>query len=196
MPSKPIFRTAVGVPKSLPWSPTFREGETEIWRGGSTFFHSCPKYFQRAFTSRRLLKGPSIWASDELGSARSGSIGGKLRSPGTKGLFLRDRPEVRSAISSWEYMGGREDSLLGMIGGGSGTFGSDSKGYRNVIRRSRAMQTDTRTHHLHQFPPQPTYSSVGKVQDTIKGLVVAIICSTELLYGLTRNKMKIGTRRK
>jgi hypothetical protein len=67
-------------------------------------------------------------ASDELGSARSGSIGGKLRSPGTKGFFLRDRPEVSSAVSSGEYMGGREDSLLEMMGGGSGAFGSDNKG--------------------------------------------------------------------
>lgn len=70
------------------------------------------------FTSRRLLKGPKNLASLESGFARGGRVGGVARSVFLSGLVVRAEDEVKSAVSSGEYAGGRDVSTPPIIGGG------------------------------------------------------------------------------
>jgi hypothetical protein len=92
--------------------------------------------------SRRLLSGPSRAASSESSLARPGKRGGKTRCCFSKGFVLREFPDVRSVVSSGEYMGGRDLSFPGIIGAGGGASGSDSKGFGSHKARRNGHQND------------------------------------------------------
>lgn len=82
-------------------------------------------------TSRRLLNCPRSRAFTEEGSARSGNVGGDFKWALSSAFFvLRECFEVNNAVSSGEYTGGRDFSMVGMICGAGGVLWSLSKGYQ------------------------------------------------------------------
>lgn len=97
---------------------------TTTCSGSLSFRDSATKYLHLMLTSLRLLKGPNKRASSEAGFARGGRVGGKDRWDSGRALVVREAAEVKSALSSFEYMGGREDSTAGIILGGIGALGS------------------------------------------------------------------------
>ena len=126
----PVFAGLLGcVGGSTAWTR-----ETSI--GGNTFAVSSSKNLHLRLTSRLLLKGPRIFASDDSGSARGGRIGGCCSCFGVRvDDPQRDRSDPMSAVISGEYTGGRDDSTGGMIGGGSGANGSPRRGWRRLVDR-------------------------------------------------------------
>ena len=100
--------------------------------GGCIFATSSSKNLHLRLTSRLLLKGPRIFASDDSGSARLGRLGGFCSCFCVRGDPRRAKVDPSSAVISGEYTGGREDSTGGMIGGGSGADGSLRRGWRKL----------------------------------------------------------------
>ncbi len=94
-------------------------------------------------TSRRLLNGPNRRASSEDGSALGGNVGGERRSD-VLGFFPVGRVygDRSNALSSGPYTGGREHSTDGMIRGGAGVAGWESKGYESLV--GSHMDTDAK----------------------------------------------------
>ena len=101
--------------------------ETSI--GSRTLAVSCSKNLHFRLTSRLLLSGPRIFASDDPGLARSGRIGGCCSCFAVRVEPGRDNTDPSSTVISGEYTGGREDSRGGMMGGGSGADGSFRRGW-------------------------------------------------------------------
>ena len=109
------------------WTACTREASI----GGCTFATSSLKNLHLKLTSRLLLRGPRIFASDDSGSARLGRLGGFCSCFCVQGDQRRAKVDPSGAVTSGEYTGGREDSTGGMIGGGSGADGP-LRGWRRL----------------------------------------------------------------
>ena len=110
------------------WTACAREASI----GGCIFATSSSKNLHLRLTSRLLLKGPRIFASDDSGSARLGRLGGFCSCFCVRGDPRRAKVDPSSAVISGEYTGGREDSTGGIIGEGSGADGSLRRGWRRL----------------------------------------------------------------
>ena len=87
------------------WTTCTRE--TSI--GGYTFAVSCSKNRYPRSTSRLLLKGPRIFASDDSGSARCGRVGGCCNCFGARDAPERNNFDGSSTVNSGEYTEGRDE---------------------------------------------------------------------------------------
>ena len=92
--------------------------------GGCIFAVSSLKNPRLMLTFRLSSKGPRISTSADLGSARFCRVGGFWSRFAVRGDDLRrDKLDPGSAVISGEYIGGREDSTGGTIGGEAGRMG-------------------------------------------------------------------------
>lgn len=121
-------------------APSFAGSRVEVCKmcileasiGGCSFAVPDLKNLHLKLTSRPLSKGPRILASDVVGAARLGRREGNCNCRAVRMEQSRDKVDPNSWISSGEYTGGREDSRVGMIRGGSGAAGSLRRGWRKT----------------------------------------------------------------